>query len=81
MIDYICKCGAVNEVELRSKSSANGLCKDTGLYCKKCGRWQKWVTKDEAKAIESRFGKQEEKQAELPDELVINGVTYVKKKD
>lgn len=74
MIDYICKCGTTNEVELRPQGKA------IGLYCKKCGRWQKWVTKDEAKAIETRFGKQEEKQVELPDELVINGITYDKKK-
>ena len=75
MNDYICKCGAVNKVELRPKGKA------IGLYCKLCGSWQKWVTKDEAKTIEARFGKQEEKKAELPHELVINGVTYVKKKD
>lgn len=70
--DYVCKCGATNEVELRPQGNA------IGLYCTKCGRWLKWVTKDEARTIEFRFGK---KSSELPDELIINGVTYIRKKE
>ncbi|MCH5315458.1 MAG: hypothetical protein J1E81_06060 [Eubacterium sp.] len=73
--DYTCKCGAVNEVELRTKGA------QIGLYCKKCGNWIKWVTKEEAYTIKHRFEKQESKNVELPDELIINGVTYVRKKE
>ena len=74
--EYACrKCGAVNEVELRPKGTA------IGCHCKRCGQWLKWVTKDEAHAIKLRFGRQEDKSAELPDELIINGVTYVRKKE
>ena len=71
MNDYICKCGAVNEVELRPKGTA------TGLYCLKCGKWIKWVTKEEANRIYFRFNTKPV--SELPNELIINGVVYIKK--
>lgn len=36
------KCGIVNGV-IEEKGT------QTGLYCDKCGRWIKWLTKDEAR--------------------------------
>lgn len=77
MKDYVCKCGATNEVELRPQGSA------TGLYCKKCGRWLKWVGKDEYWAIKHRFEKNENAAVtdELPDELIINGKKYRRTKE
>lgn len=78
MKDYKCpECGAANEVELRPQGNA------TGLYCKKCGRWIKWVGKDEYWTIKHRFEKTENTTptVELPDELIINGVTYIRKKE
>lgn len=51
MKDYICKCGARNEVELEQKSTA------IGLYCKRCRKWIKWVSQNEAEEIEFRFGR------------------------
>lgn len=42
MKEYICKkCGAVNEIKLVKKGT------QTGLYCKLCGNWIKWIGKDE----------------------------------
>lgn len=39
---YECKkCGAVNDIELVKKGA------QTGLYCKLCGTWIKWIGKDE----------------------------------
>ena len=73
MKDYVCKCGAVNEVELQPKGTA------IGLYCTKCGRWFKWVTKEEANIIKSRLNAKIT--ADLPNELTINGVVYIKKLD
>lgn len=70
MRDYTCKCGAVNEVELRTQGT------QIGLYCRKCGKWIKWVTKEEAFTIKHRFSKQDNSGNDLPDELIINGVRY-----
>lgn len=72
MKEYQCKCGAINKVTLVPKGTA------VGLYCTKCGRWLKWVNKDEQKVVEHIIG-QKIVASELPDELIINGVTYVKK--
>lgn len=42
MKQYECKkCGAVNDIELVTKGN------QTGLYCKLCGTWIKWIGKDE----------------------------------
>lgn len=76
MKDYVCKCGAINKVELRPQGNA------TGLYCTECGKWLKWVGKDEYWNIKARFDKTETApKIDLPDELIINGVTYIRKKD
>lgn len=42
MKQYECKkCGAVNDIELVKKGT------QTGLYCKLCSTWIKWIGKDE----------------------------------
>ena len=45
MKDYICKCGAINNIVLRQSGTA------TGIYCQNCGRWFKWAAKDEINEI------------------------------
>lgn len=35
-----CKCGSKNFKGLKTKNH-------TGLYCKDCGKWQKWLNKDD----------------------------------
>lgn len=35
-------CGSTNMAMMKKKDSAQ-----TGLYCKDCGQWQKWVSKKE----------------------------------
>lgn len=40
-----CKCGSV-DLFLRERGSS------TGLYCRDCGAWQKWVGKDEKRLVE-----------------------------
>jgi transcription elongation factor Elf1 len=48
MKEYACpKCGSI-DVFTQSKGSA------TGLYCGDCGRWIKWITKDELRLV-NRF--------------------------
>lgn len=39
-MERVCKCGGKN---FFIKQSGN----QTGLYCSECGKWQKWLTKDE----------------------------------
>lgn len=74
MKEYQCKCGAVNKVTLEPRGASV-----VSLYCTECGRWIKWVNKDEQKAVEHII-QQKCSVSELPEELTINGVTYVKKK-
>lgn len=37
-----CKCGSTNLAMMKKKGNTQ-----TGLYCKECGQWQKWVGKKE----------------------------------
>lgn len=42
---FICKkCGST-DYKIIEKSNGNGIA--TGLYCAKCGQWQKWLNKQE----------------------------------
>lgn len=42
---FICKkCGST-DYKIVEKSNGNGIA--TGLYCAKCGQWQKWLNKQE----------------------------------
>lgn len=44
-MDFVCtKCGSV-DMRIESKGS------QTGLYCCDCGKWSKWLTKDEISAF------------------------------
>ena len=45
MNKYICKCGCEN---MFTQSKGN----NTGLYCSECGKWQRWLGKDELRAFE-----------------------------
>lgn len=45
MKQYKCKCGGT---EFFTKESGS----TTGLYCKKCGKWIKWLGKDELRLFE-----------------------------
>ena len=47
------------------------------LKCGDCGKWIKWVTKEEANRIYFRFNTKPV--SELPNELIINGIVYIKK--
>lgn len=42
---YKCKCGCT---DMFVQSKGNNI----GLYCKSCGKWQKWLNKDEFRAFE-----------------------------
>ena len=46
--DYKCKCGSEN-VFLEENGS------QTGIYCSECGKWIKWVTKDEIRLIKHNY--------------------------
>lgn len=45
MKQYKCKCGGTKFFTKESGSA-------TGLYCKKCGKWIKWLGKDELRLFE-----------------------------
>lgn len=45
MKQYKCKCGCM---EFFTKESGSA----TGLYCKKCGKWIKWLGKNELRLFE-----------------------------
>ena len=68
-----CKCGS-QEVFLQEKGS------QVGAYCKKCGKWIKWVSKNERRVIEHNAVEQEkpEKKTISHDEYVeLDGLLYV----
>lgn len=45
--EHKCKCGSTDFfVEVKGTA--------TGLYCSECGKWQKWLTKDEVRAFEHK---------------------------
>lgn len=44
------KCGSVS---LYTEVKGN----NTGLYCSECGKWQRWLGKDELRVFENRYGK------------------------
>lgn len=47
-MDFVCKkCGSV-ELECRKEGV------HTGLWCSDCGRWVKWLNKDEFKIIQMK---------------------------
>lgn len=43
-MDMVCKCGGK---EFFTEEHGN----QTGLYCAACGKWQKWLKKDEVRAF------------------------------
>ncbi len=43
-MDMVCKCGGK---EFFTEEHGN----QTGLYCSACGKWQKWLKKDEVRAF------------------------------
>ena len=45
---FKCECGN-DELFFTKKSAIH-----TGLYCKKCGRWIKWLNKNEVRLWEAR---------------------------
>lgn len=46
MSNYKCKCGCT---DMFVKNNGNQI----GLYCKSCGKWQKWLNKNEFRAFEN----------------------------
>lgn len=44
-MNYKCKCGCT---DMFVKLNGNNI----GLYCKSCGKWQKWLNKNEFRAFE-----------------------------
>lgn len=44
MNKFICKCGCSNMI-IEYKGSQRGM------YCKSCGKWQKWATKEDERVI------------------------------
>ena len=51
MKEYVCKCGSK-----RIFTRDNGT--QTGIYCKECGKWIKWVSKKEIPFIEEYIKEQ-----------------------
>ena len=45
MVKVVCKCGSTSFFT-EKKGTA------TGLYCSECGKWYKWLTKDEIRLSE-----------------------------
>lgn len=47
-MDYKCKCG--NTMKFFTETKGNNI----GLYCKECGKWIKWLDKNEVRAFEQK---------------------------
>lgn len=63
MNQYVCtKC---NGKKFFTKKSGNA----TGLYCEKCGKWVKWLGKDELRAFEHEQSKNEQQRKYTKDEV------------
>lgn len=56
---YICKCGS-QDMFLGEKGY------NTGMYCSACGKWQKWMSKDEIRLFKQ---KQKESWKDPPEEV------------
>ena len=48
MSNYKCKCGCT---DMFVKNNGNQI----GLYCKSCGKWQKWLNKNEFRVFENNM--------------------------
>lgn len=60
---YKCKCGCT---DMFVQSKGNNI----GLYCKSCGKWQKWLNKDEFRAFEYNMREAtKEEQKEIQDNI------------
>lgn len=46
--DMTCKCGSNKFVTMKKRSQ-------TGLYCSSCGKWIKWLSKDEKNLIKLKL--------------------------
>ena len=53
-MDYKCKCGNTNNFFTETKGS------NIGLYCKECGKWVKWLNKDEDRLFNLKQGFKQE---------------------
>ena len=47
--DYVCKCDCNTFIVKRI--TKNGVTSHTGLYCSYCGKWFKWLNKDERNLV------------------------------
>lgn len=69
-IKYICKCGSDR---MFVKSSGNHI----GLYCKECGKWIKWLSKDESRVFDPKprtnFDRIKAKSIEEMAAFIFNG--------
>ena len=62
MKDFVCKKCKNTTYIIQEKSNGKGLA--TGLYCAKCGTWQKWLNKQE-KILYSNHSAEIDKDAEI----------------
>ena len=53
-MDYKCKCGNTTKFFTETKGS------NIGLYCKECGKWIKWLNKDEDRLFNLKQGFKQE---------------------
>ena len=66
-MNYECKCGSM---DFFTEPKGNNI----GLYCSMCGKWKKWLGKDEALAFQhNQAGK---KQKRLEKRIIKVTVTY-----
>ena len=66
-MNYKCKCGSM---DFFTEPQGNNI----GLYCSMCGKWKKWLGKDEALAFQhNQAGK---KQKQLEKRIIKVTATY-----
>ena len=53
-MDFKCKCGNTTKFFTETKGS------NIGLYCKECGKWIKWLNKDEDRLFNLKQGFKQE---------------------
>lgn len=70
MSNYKCKCGNTSDFFIEHNLS------QCGMYCSWCGKWIKWLNKDEERLFKHKQSNAEH-DAKVKEEIIEDVITYV----
>lgn len=69
-MDFKCnKCGSNDYITEKHGNN-------TGLYCADCGKWHKWLNKDEVRIYSQEYKEKKEKKEERIFNAITNAITH-----